>query len=63
MSSLKVPESGLQLLGGHAPDIPPQAFSLSLSDSVIESLIRNVRDGGEINLRLGPTPVSLFHDC
>lgn len=61
MNSLKVPEAGLQLQGpfGHDTPLPPQAFALSLSNSVIDNLVRAVRDGGSIELALGNNPVSI----
>jgi RNA polymerase II elongation factor ELL len=62
MNSLKIPDHGLMLKGSAGRDIgplPPQAFALSLNDSVIEGMIKCVQGGGDIQLALGPRPVSL----
>ncbi|KAH7321249.1 COM1 regulatory protein [Stachybotrys elegans] len=62
MNSLKVPDSGI-LLGSSAepePGIPPQAFAISLSDNVIESMIKCVQNGQDIQLALGSTPTFLY---
>ncbi|PNH45944.1 hypothetical protein VD0004_g2073 [Verticillium dahliae] len=62
MASLKVPDAGLQLEG--SPDasvgVPTQAFALSLSDSVIEDMIRCVQNGEDIQLSLGNSPTFLY---
>jgi RNA polymerase II elongation factor ELL len=59
---LQLPEN-LQLLLGSSADsvaeLPQQAFALTLSDDVIEDMIESVRNGQEIQLSLGDTPVSL----
>ena len=63
MNSLKIPEAGLLLQGspqhGSKTPLPPQAFALTLSDDVIESMIQCVQNGGDIELSLGDNPVSL----
>lgn len=61
MNSLKVPESGLQLEGSTGKDatLPSQAFALSLSDVLIEDMIKCVQNGDGIQLSLGANPVSL----
>lgn len=60
MNSLKVPESGLQLEGSTGKDasLPPQAFAVTLSDNVIEDMIKCVQNGDGIQLSLGANPVS-----
>lgn len=61
MNSLKIPEGGVMLKGSPGEDsdpLPQQAFTLSLSDSVIEGMIQCVQDGGDIQLALGAQPVS-----
>lgn len=61
MNSLKIPDNGLTLKGsaGDIGPLPPQAFAISLNDSVIEGMIKCVQDGGDIQLALGAKPVSL----
>lgn len=63
MPSLAIPSTGLVLggpsdhassKGGRRPDV----VGLSLSDSVIEGMIKCVRDGSKIQLQLGDVPVS-----
>lgn len=66
MNSLKVPESGLLLEGSFDGDTPspPQAFVLSLSDYVVQSLVQSARNGEDLQLALGEIPVWLpsgFH--
>lgn len=39
-------------------ELPQQAFALTLSDDVLEDMIESVRNGQEIQLSLGDTPVS-----
>lgn len=58
MNSLKVPEGGLLLSGSSNSysDLPPQAFVLSLSDDVVEKMIRSARMGDDLALQLGKTP-------
>ncbi|QPG95997.1 hypothetical protein C2857_002836 [Epichloe festucae Fl1] len=58
MNSLKVPEGGLLLSGSSNSysDLPPQAFVLSLSDDVVEKMIRSARMGDDLTLQLGKTP-------
>lgn len=60
MNSLKVPESGLQLEGSTGKDasLPSQAFAVTLSDNVIEDMIKCVQNGDGIQLALGANPVS-----
>lgn len=60
MNSLKVPENGLLLAGsgsGSESAIPQQAFQLTLNSSVIEAMIRSARNGEEMRLDLGKSPV------
>ncbi|KAM3473130.1 hypothetical protein MY5147_004944 [Beauveria neobassiana] len=58
MDCLKVPEAGLLLQGPSGPDtpLPPQAFALSLSGGIVDSLLRAARDGDSIQLALGKNP-------
>lgn len=59
---LQIPENLQLLLGGSADsmaELPQQAFALTLSDDVLENMIESVRNGQEIQLSLGDTPVSL----
>lgn len=61
MNSLKIPENGVMLKGSAGRDVaslPPQAFAISLNDSVIEGMIKCVQNGGDIQLALGARPVS-----
>ncbi|KAF5024812.1 hypothetical protein F66182_3113 [Fusarium sp. NRRL 66182] len=62
MNSLKVPESGLQLEGSTGQDasLPSQAFALTLSDVVIEDMIKCVQNGDGIQLSLGAQPTFLY---
>ncbi|KAF4999180.1 hypothetical protein FGRMN_2639 [Fusarium graminum] len=62
MNSLKVPESGLLLEGSTGKDasLPSQAFALSLSDVLIEDMIKCVQNGDGIQLSLGASPTLLF---
>ncbi|PFH60536.1 hypothetical protein XA68_10779 [Ophiocordyceps unilateralis] len=63
MNSLKVPESGLLLdAPSHTTDSPspPQAFVLSLGDSVVEHLIQSARNGEDLHLALGDIPTLHF---
>ncbi|RCI12541.1 hypothetical protein L249_0296 [Ophiocordyceps polyrhachis-furcata BCC 54312] len=63
MNSLKVPESGLLLdAPSHSAGIPspPQAFVLSLGDSVVENLIQSARNGADLHLVLGDMPTLNF---
>lgn len=60
MNSLKIPESGVLLKGSPSDDsdpVPQQAFAISLSDNVIEDMIKCVQDGEDIQLALGASPV------
>ncbi|KAH8179365.1 com1 [Sarocladium implicatum] len=58
MNSLKVPDSGLRLMGsgGDGAPAPPQAFFLNLEDNTIESMIKAVQSGQDLTLRLGKQP-------
>jgi hypothetical protein len=56
MNTLKIPEAGLRLDGPDSSS-PGQAFPITLSDSVIEGMVNCVRNGGNIELALGSTPV------
>ena len=61
MPSLKVPDSGLLLEGPGSkpsPSLPTQAFAITLSDNVIEDMIKCVQSGEDIELSLGSSPVS-----
>lgn len=62
MNSLKVPEGGLQLEGSAGKDasLPSQAFALTLSDVVIEDMIKCVQNGDGIQLSLGANPTFLY---
>lgn len=62
MNSLKIPEGGVMLKDSPDEDsgpLPQQAFTISLSDNVIESMIQCVQDGGDVQLALGSKPVCL----
>lgn len=60
MNSLKVPDSGLLLAGsGSDSSLPPQAFHIQLDKSTIESIIQSSRNGEDLRLLLGQSPVSL----
>jgi RNA polymerase II elongation factor ELL len=62
MPPLTIPESGLSLGSGQnsaKSDLPyPDIFTLTLADSVIEDMIKCVRDGKTLQLSLGNDPVS-----
>ncbi|RGP70318.1 hypothetical protein FLONG3_7496 [Fusarium longipes] len=62
MNSLKVPESGLQLEGSTGKDasLPTQAFALTLSDVLIEDMIKCVQNGDGIQLSLGTNPTFVY---
>lgn len=57
---VRIPETGLQLESSvkSADTLPLQAFAITLSDNVIEDLIRCVQNEEEIKLSLGNVPVS-----
>lgn len=59
---LRIPETGLHLesLDRSADTLPLQAFAFTLSDNVIEDLIRCVQNGEDVKLSLGPVPVSVL---
>jgi RNA polymerase II elongation factor ELL len=56
--TLKIPDGGLLLEGpsGKDPNVPPQAFAITLNDNIIESLIKCVQNGENLELALGKTP-------
>ncbi|TDZ60552.1 hypothetical protein CTRI78_v004911 [Colletotrichum trifolii] len=62
MSSLKVPDSGLILesSGASGNPVPPQAFTISLSDHVLEDMIKCVQSGEGLQLSLGSSPALLY---
>ncbi|KAM5355477.1 hypothetical protein ACJ41O_002123 [Fusarium nematophilum] len=62
MNSLKVPDSGLLLEGSAGKDatLPSQAFAVTLSDVVIEDMIKCVQNGDNIRLALGANPTFLY---
>ncbi|KAH6687891.1 COM1 protein [Plectosphaerella plurivora] len=62
MASLRVPDTGLQLesSGNASQGVPAQAFALTLSDSVIEDMIKCVQNGEDIQLSLGSSPTFLY---
>lgn len=61
MPALRIPDSGLLLEGSgskSAASLPAQAFAITLSDNVIEDMIKCVQSGEDIQLSLGSSPVS-----
>ncbi|KAI9171752.1 hypothetical protein HJFPF1_01243 [Paramyrothecium foliicola] len=60
--TLKIPDGGLLLEGpsGKDPKLPPQAFVITLSDNVIENMIKCVQNGENLQLALGNTPTLLY---
>ncbi|KAK2046907.1 hypothetical protein LZ31DRAFT_180254 [Colletotrichum somersetense] len=62
MPSLKVPETGLILESSAASGnpVPPQAFTINLSDHVLEDMIRCVQSGEDLQLSLGSSPTLLY---
>lgn len=62
MTTLRIPDAGIALEGSGSSiaPLPAQAFAITLSDSVIEDMIKCVQSGEEIQLSLGNRPVSLF---
>ncbi|XDG08732.1 hypothetical protein ABKA04_008347 [Annulohypoxylon sp. FPYF3050] len=62
MSALTIPDTGLLLESSANPsdNIPLQAFGITLSDSIIEDMIKCVQGGQEIELTLGSTPSFLI---
>jgi hypothetical protein len=62
---LSIPDSGLALEGSAKAmaGLPTQAFGITLSDSVIEDMIKCVQDGQGIQLSLGSSPVSFLRTC
>lgn len=58
---LNISESGvlLESPAKHTAGLPQQAFAISLSGSVIEDMIACVQNGGDIQLALGSSPVSI----
>ncbi|KAL2755060.1 hypothetical protein ACRALDRAFT_1064774 [Sodiomyces alcalophilus JCM 7366] len=61
MTTLRVPDTGLELEGSGSSisPLPAQAFAVTLSDSVIEDMIKCVQNGEDIQLSLGSRPT--FH--
>lgn len=64
MPSLVIPQSGLSLGSFPAPSFKPgsavpDVLSLTLTDGVIEEMIKCVQNGKPIQLSLGEHPVSL----
>ncbi|KAI5865897.1 hypothetical protein GGS23DRAFT_359130 [Durotheca rogersii] len=61
MAAITIPESGflLESSANSSDYLPLQAFGITLSDSVIEDMIKCVQEGQEIELTLGSSPVSL----
>jgi RNA polymerase II elongation factor ELL len=64
MPALKIPDDGLLVEGpasnNNSSSLPLQAFAITLSDNVIEDMIKCVQNGGDIQLSLGNSPVSRF---
>jgi RNA polymerase II elongation factor ELL len=62
MPVLSIPESGLSLGTMHGAANPsddlPEAFGIVLSESVIEDMIKCIRNGRTIQLSMGDDPVS-----
>jgi hypothetical protein len=65
MPQLAIPPAGIQLLGAEDPLVRmphgltvPAAMGLTLSDSLIEDMIKSVRSGKDLSLELGHKPVS-----
>jgi hypothetical protein len=58
---LNISESGMLLESSAKPmaGLPAQAFAISLSASVIDDMIACVQNGGDIQLALGSSPVSV----
>ncbi|KAI1309814.1 hypothetical protein F5Y03DRAFT_58439 [Xylaria venustula] len=58
MSSLKIPETGLQLESPPSSRdfLPMQAFGITLNDSMIEDMIKCVQSGQNVELTLGGAP-------
>lgn len=59
MPPLRVPDDGLLLSGspGDEKSFPSQAFAITLSDDVIEDLVKCFQNGEGIQLSLGSSPV------
>ncbi|KAI1454532.1 hypothetical protein F4805DRAFT_439007 [Annulohypoxylon moriforme] len=62
MSALAFPDTGLLLesSANSSDHLPLQAFGITLSDSVIEDMIKCVQGGQDIELTLGSTPSFLI---
>ncbi|GJC85001.1 hypothetical protein ColLi_07839 [Colletotrichum liriopes] len=62
MPSLKVPDTGLILESSAASGnpVPPQAFTINLSDNVLEDMIKCVQSGEDLQLSLGSSPTLLY---
>ncbi|KAF9875897.1 hypothetical protein CkaCkLH20_06829 [Colletotrichum karsti] len=62
MPSIRVPDTGLILESSAASGnpVPPQAFTINLSDHVLEDLIKCVQSGEDLQLSLGSSPTLLY---
>ncbi|KAF6837746.1 com1 regulatory protein [Colletotrichum plurivorum] len=64
MTSLKVLDTGLVLASLPDPEFPtpppPQAFIISLSDHVLDDMIKCVQSGEDLQLSLGNSPALLY---
>ncbi|KAI8258651.1 hypothetical protein K4K58_003194 [Colletotrichum sp. SAR11_239] len=62
MPSIRVPDTGLILESSAASGnpVPPQAFTINLSDNVLEDLIKCVQSGEDLQLSLGSSPTLLY---
>jgi len=63
MPSLIIPDSGLSLDGSRGPSSKPDSmildvFGLTITDNVIEEMIKCFQNGKDIQLSLGEHPVS-----
>ncbi|KAM7206778.1 hypothetical protein V8F33_000421 [Rhypophila sp. PSN 637] len=59
---VNIPDNGLLLESSAKAmvGLPTQAFAITLSDSMIEDMIKCVQDGGDLQLSLGNNPSILF---
>jgi hypothetical protein len=57
---LRIPGTGLQLesSASSSSKLPQQAFAITLDDRVLESMIQCVKNGKDLQLLLGGSPVS-----
>ncbi|ROT42273.1 COM1 protein [Sodiomyces alkalinus F11] len=62
MTTLKIPDAGLELEGSGSSisPLPAQAFAVTLSDGVIEDMIKCIQNGENIQLSLGNCPTFLY---